>query len=350
MTRVGNALVWVAFFCFTIPSSAQDTCAGSCECTESSCQQDAAPSCGSCRSNLFQGQRRIGQSFFGRTGKCSAKGSSCERSISDCVACDSAINPSDYRRGSQVNFLQRLNNYNSRYTSIFGGYVDLEDYDGTVTLDPGGPTIPPAPPTPPTPPAAPPTAPTIPPAAPAPPTAPPTTRFIEFNGGWTIGGKRGRVYDNGVRLEGEFSFRHNTIDTYSLGSFVNDEFVAAQTFDAVDSVYQLSTLTNVLVDLRRLQVLGTTPYVGVGVGGVFVDGDIIVPEVNGNLFIDDYAFAYQLIAGVNYKLRNNVSAFFEYKYFGTSGVDLEDATSSIGDFDLQSNNISFGLTFLRPRR
>lgn len=212
--------------------------------------------------------------------------------------------------GGLLPFKARLcSNHCCRYVSVFGGYVDLEDYDGMAAA----------------------------------------SRLIEFNGGWQFGIKRGRIFNNGVRLESEFSFRHNTNDVYSLGNFVGPDFVAMSTVDATGSVYHVSNMTNVLKDLDSLATNGVTPYVGFGLGGVYADGEIetALPTFD---FISDYAFAYQLIVGLNRRVSNNVSAFAEYKYFGSSGVEVQDGTGAVvGEFDLQSNNLLFGLQFIRPR-
>ena len=172
------------------------------------------------------------------------------------------------------------------------------------------------------------------------------TRLIEFNGGWQLGIKRGRIFSNGIRMENELTFRHNTNDTYSLGNFVGQMFVPTMTVDATDSVYQLNSMTNVLYDFQNYG--RTTPYVGIGMGGVYADGDIVT-ALPTNDFIDDWAWAYQLIVGASRQINSNASAFAEFKYFGTSGVEVENAGGVVGEFDLQSNNLIFGIRVNRPR-
>lgn len=287
-----------------------------CNCGYDECEDD-------CGCGLFR-RGRIGRSFFGRVrdrmpikfsvnrgGRGGAVAGGCDGCDSGCESC--APQNCEYIGGRFARFLpvsvRMCSNHCCKYTSIFGGYVDLEDYDG---IGPAG------------------------------------TRLIEFNDGWQMGLKRGRVFENGVRLESEFTFRHNTNDTYSAGNFVGMNFVPVATFDAIDSIYQLSSMTNVLFDLQNLSRGGITPYVGLGMGGVYADGDIITPAIGGNDFIEDYAWAYQLILGANRSIRENVIGFVEYKYFGTSGVDVENAMGVVGEFDLQSNNVIFGLSFIRP--
>lgn len=265
------------------------------------------------------GRGRLGRSFFGRVRnlipiKFSVNRQASHGGGSDC-GCDECTPGNCQTFGSRllpVSF-RLCSNHCSRYISVFGGYVDLEDYDGSSGAGAG-------------------------------------SRLLEFNDGWQLGLKRGRVFNNGIRLESEISFRHNTNDSQSLGNFVGTDFVPASTFDSIDSVFQISTMTNVLYDLTNWTVGQTTPYVGLGLGGVYADGDIITPGLGTNDFIDDYVFAYQLIVGLNRRINNNFSGFAEYKYFGSSGVDFENVAAGgvVGDFDLQSNNIIFGLRFRRP--
>ena len=281
---------------------------------QSGCDSGCGCESGGCSTGC--GCDRVGRSFFGRVRDLIPIKVNFNRGdISGC--CDEGCSPGNCEilGGRFAQFLpvqvRMCSNHNCKYVSVFGGYVDLEDYDGVAAA----------------------------------------TRLIQFNGGWQLGLKRGRIFDNGLRLESEFSYRHNTADDYSLGNFVGPDFVAMSTVDATGSVYQISTMTNVLKDLNALSVNGTTPYVGFGLGGVYADGDIetALPTADN---ISDYAFAYQLIVGLSRQISSNVNAFAEYKYFGSSGVEVENSgmAMAVGEFDLQSNNVIFGLQFIRPNR
>ncbi len=57
-------------------------------------------------------------------------------------------------------------------------------------------------------------------------------------------------------------------------------------------------------------------YAGVGAGASRQDGDFVV---NGNsLVFDDWAIAYQAIAGVNFKRNESTSFFAEFRYFANT--------------------------------
>ena len=202
-------------------------------------------------------------------------------------------------------------NHTHRYIGLFGGYFDLQDYRAPTPT--GG-------------------------------------RSIDFNDGWQGGVKIGRAFANGIRLESELSFRHATIDTYDVGNFVGPDFVATNSFDAIDDLYVLNSMTNVLLDLKRFCRRGMTPYVGIGFGGAYVNGDIETPALGRTDVIDDTTFAYQFIAGVSKRLNRNVEGFAEYKYFGTTGVDVENEAGAVfaRDFPFQSDNVLFGLRITIP--
>jgi opacity protein-like surface antigen len=292
-------------------------CDGGCDCDcDSGCDSGC---CGDCR----RGRARIGRNFFGLVrGLIPIKLSISRGSISnscddacDCgqEGCDSCNNDCgcDSGFGSRLRRLLPISvrldsNHCCRYIGVFAGHVDLQDFRGNIGGD---------------------------------------DTLVDFNDGWQFGIKRGRVFCNGFRFENELTYRHNTADTYNTGAFVGPDFVPAATEDALGSVYQLTSMTNVLRDLRSFG--RTTPYVGLGAGGMFANGDI--RTMASTFEFDDYTFAYQFIVGASRRLNSKATAFAEYKYFGTNGIDLEQAGVPVGEYDFQSNNVIFGLRWDRPR-
>ena len=320
------ALASAASPCDGCDSGGDCGCSGACDsgcgCDSGGCSSgccDANCGCGGCD--------RIGRSFFGRVRNRLPISFSVNRGggSNGCGCDDSGCNASGCKggcngcRGNQ-SLLSRLlpvsinieSNHCCKYVSIFGGYVDLEDYRG----DAGG----------------------------------GMDRLIDFNGGWQMGIKRGRIFANGIRIENELTYRHNTAGTYYTGNFVGPmNFVPTSSVDATDSISGYSSMNNVLYDFKR-QGRRTTPYVGFGVGGSYVQGEILTP---GRVdYIDDTALSYQLILGASRQINKKTFAFAEYKYFGTSGVEFENNVgmpATPGDFGYQSNNLIFGLRFIRPR-
>lgn len=299
-----------------------DCIIGGCDCSGGGCDCDGG--CQSCDSGLCDCSNcscdRPGRSFFGRDAKRGPFSFSVSRSNTNtakknvCTCGYADRNPGGLGRrlGSFLPVKVSVRtNHEYRYISPFVGYFDLQDYRGTLGAD---------------------------------------GRLIDFNDGWQAGVKIGRAFANGIRVESEYSFRHATVDSDNLGSFVGPDFVPTTSFDAVDDLYVLSSITNVLIDLKQLCRRGYTPYVGFGAGGAYVNGDIVTPGLGRADAVDDTTFAYQFIAGVSKRLNRHVEGFAEYKYFGTTGVDVEDAAGVVfeRDFPFQSDNVLFGLRIAIP--
>ena len=295
-----------------------DCNSGGCDCNSGGCD------CGSCTCDDKLCERgdcscdQPGTSFFGRANNRSPISFSISRSGSGTCkkkkACTCGYN--ERNPGSRLAKLLPVSvsvrsNHQYRYISLFGGYFDLQDYRAPTGIN---------------------------------------GRSIDFNDGWQAGAKIGRAFANGIRLESEYTFRHATIDTYDVGNFVGPDFVANASFDAIDDLYVLSSMTNLLLDLKRFCRRGTTPYVGIGFGGAYVNGDIVTPDLGRTDVIDDTTFAYQFIAGVSKRLNRYVEGFAEYKYFGTTGVEVENEAGVVfaRDFPFQSDNVLFGLRIAIP--
>ncbi len=187
-----------------------------------------------------------------------------------------------------------------RYCSIFGGWNLLDDYNGEQA-------------------------------------APPTLRGT-FSDGWAIGGAIGRRINRAIRAELELTFRSNTGDQWMVGG-------AAGNWSG--HVFSYSGMANVYHDFDRFNVAGIRPYVGAGIGLAIVDGDLETAATS--IDIDGAAFAYQFIVGGSKSLNRSVDLFAEYRYFGTSNLDVVNAgTGALIDRDNPAvDNILFGLRVMR---
>ena len=68
--------------------------------------------------------------------------------------------------------------------------------------------------------------------------------------------------------------------------------------------------------------------------------------------INDSAFAFQGIAGVNFPVRDRLDLYTEYRYLGADTIsvtrtDLAGTTDSLGAFRFDSHSLVFGMRFLR---
>lgn len=178
------------------------------------------------------------------------------------------------------------------YRSIFGGWSDMDDLNAQIG------------------------------------TAPPSNGT--FNDGFLLGTAAGRYLNNCTRVEWESAWRNNSGDTYN-GQPLDGHF------------NNFSTMINVIRDLPSNGPVNF--YAGLGAGVARQDGDF---TTGGNSVVfDDWAFAYQAMAGVNFKRNQNSDFFAEYRYFGNSETQVEVNGVDSGEFDYVSEGIIFGLRFRR---
>jgi opacity protein-like surface antigen len=152
-----------------------------------------------------------------------------------------------------------------------------------------------------------------------------------FNDGWAIGGAFGKYITERTRRELEFTYRNNTPDAILVPGPVP--------VDGVINCY--SIMGNLVYELPGMQLGGFKPYFGGGLGIAFVDGNL----AGDDMTIDDTAFAYQGFVGVDRQLSAQTKMFAEYRYFGTSSIEI-DAFVPLTD-NYQTNNLFFGLQFSR---
>jgi outer membrane protein OmpA-like peptidoglycan-associated protein len=159
--------------------------------------------------------------------------------------------------------------------------------------------------------------------------------------GWGAGGAIGYRFGNGLRAEIEGMYRQNERDEYNVFGFnipIKDGDVTAY-----------SGMVNVLFDIDFGGLV--VPYVGVGVGAAYVEGEADL--ITGNPFsFDDsaWAAAYQGIAGVNLRLDENIDLFADYRYFSTYDLELEDnyfpgPVTTKTDDEYTSHTVMAGLRF-----
>lgn len=164
------------------------------------------------------------------------------------------------------------------------------------------------------------------------------SQFV-FNDGFVLGTAKGIYLNSNTRVEREASWRNNSAE--NLGGIGLPLFLDGR-------MNNFSTMVNVIREFRpncRLK-----PYVGLGAGASRQDGEFNVNAVD--LELDDWAFAYQGIAGLKFEKSSRVSLFAEYRYFGNSETDLEASTAGgtsfdISDFEYTAENVVFGLQFKR---
>ena len=154
-------------------------------------------------------------------------------------------------------------------------------------------------------------------------TASPPNAVTSFDTGWAALGTVGYGWHN-WRGEIELGYRSNEIDVVNDGSVET----GGGDFD------EFSAMFNILYDFALTQKIGL--YVGAGAGGDFIDYENNT-TTHGGVFIhdDDWVFAWQGIAGVNYQLTSSTDLFVAYRYFNADSPFFVTGTplSHSDDFD-----------------
>jgi outer membrane protein OmpA-like peptidoglycan-associated protein/opacity protein-like surface antigen len=140
---------------------------------------------------------------------------------------------------------------------------------------------------------------------------PGTNANADFNLGFSGGGSIGYAFKNGIRVELEGSYRENEANSLSPSGVIP----ASANFNQRTNT---GLLVNLVYDYHNST--GIIPSIGAGAGVSFTTSD----ELG-----DRAEFAFQGIAGLGYQLSDNVTAFVDYRFFGTPDINSRSFNSSI---------------------
>jgi OmpA-OmpF porin, OOP family len=132
---------------------------------------------------------------------------------------------------------------------------------------------------------------------------------------------------DGIRIEAEFSYRNNDIDSISA----SDGFTSAS-IPVNGEIKAISLMANLIKDINTNSII--TPFLGLGIGFSKIDA-----ELEGDSE-DDTVFAYQAIVGAGFKVNETTSIDVSYRYFATTDPDL-DGTK----IDYATHNFMAGVRF-----
>jgi len=169
---------------------------------------------------------------------------------------------------------------------------------------------------------------------------------LNSENGLGIGAAFGQIQGRNLRTELEVSYRSQDIENLLL----RDLGTGRETLNGVGDIKSYAGMLNVYWEFVDLFDGPFSPYVGAGVGAVNVSADM---RLNGgqDAFRDgeDSSFAYQYIAGVNYKLQSYSDLFIEYRHFAADSLRLDTSLpagsllNGDGELNYQTNNIFFGM-------
>lgn len=135
---------------------------------------------------------------------------------------------------------------------------------------------------------------------------------IEYDAGYNFNGSIGRYFE-WFRLEGELSIRQNDVDAWEISGFGD--------VDGEGDLNTVAIMGNAYYDIQVTQ--RTDIYLGGGVGAARVDAEIRSGTVERSG--GEWIFAWQLMAGLSYQLRDNLALTGGYRLFAADNCDLDDA-------------------------
>jgi outer membrane protein OmpA-like peptidoglycan-associated protein len=141
----------------------------------------------------------------------------------------------------------------------------------------------------------------------------------------------GYEYGHGLRTEVEFGYRQSDLD--KIGGV-----------DAGGDVNVLSGMVNVLYDFDVAWPI--KPHIGGGIGAGRVKADGASPVSTTSIDDSDTGFAYQLIAGAEYALTDQLMLNLGYRYFAVPDLTFTAANGASVDSDYGSHNFTLGLRYL----
>ena len=171
-----------------------------------------------------------------------------------------------------------------------------------------------------------------------------------FSNGWGASGFVGFIVDDALRAEIEGGYRINTIDSAKIIRNVNDNTTEGSTFAADGQVDMGLAMLNMYYDIH-IDDLPVLPWVGVGIGGAYVNYQINY-DYDGVGGFDpvsakdsDWQFAYQLMAGVTIPVAETMSMSVSYRYFATEDLAFVDSIGSEFQTQLSNQSIDVGLQY-----
>jgi len=167
----------------------------------------------------------------------------------------------------------------------------------------------------------------------------PGTVESQFDSGAGFGITLGRSFDQ-FRGELEYSSRKNDIKSHSLNGGAT---LPGSKGEAKSDAFMLNGYYD--IDTNSAFV----PYLGAGIGMAKVKFDdfgvAAIPDVLND---SESQFAYQFMAGGEYRFADTWGLFAEYRYFATTDVDVTTSTATgavTNSIAYKTNNILLGARF-----
>ncbi len=147
----------------------------------------------------------------------------------------------------------------------------------------------------------------------------------------------------GLRVEGEFSYRENDLDSVRIDTLTvaGVVFTGLGTFDFEGDTTSYGFMVNGWYDFDTGS--DWVPFVGLGLGVAKVKLDITsVAGVAVTYDESDTVLAYQVGAGLGYRVTPMMTVNLSYRYFATKDPEFDDGVDKI-ETEYASHNIMVGL-------
>lgn len=182
-----------------------------------------------------------------------------------------------------------------------------------------------------------------------------------FDGGWAVAGEGGWMHDSGLRLGLELTYSGNDVDTHKnvnvAGTVIDGVDAAVLTgsseqlgatvgqvvADGKGDISSTGLFLNAYYDFNRSNDL--YPYLGLGIG--FMNVNVKYEPSNVGIIDDDETkFAYQLKAGLGYRLTDHFDVYGEYAFRGSDDIEVQNDLFP-GDLEVENQQhlLSLGVRY-----
>ncbi len=159
---------------------------------------------------------------------------------------------------------------------------------------------------------------------------------LESETGYAISFAFGRRHNHRLRSEIELALRGNDTSFEFEQSEIDDISGVSFPPNDDDKIRAYSVMKNFMTGFENTSRI--TPYIGAGLGWSYIDlaaPSVDIDEGNG-------AFSYQAIGGLATRLNNAADFIVEYRFFGTTEIDVDGIENPI---TYRAHNLFLGVKF-----
>ena len=181
-----------------------------------------------------------------------------------------------------------------------------------------------------------------------------TSASFNLDNGANFGLAFGQYQGKNLRTEFEYAFRHNDVDSIGLTTNTGGA-LSLTSFGLAGDIKAHSGMANLVWQFSNPSGRFIRPYIGAGVGFVFID--VNATRAGQNIFVagqdGNSSFAYQWFAGANAQLTSEMDVFVEYRSFYADDLRLQTNLANVNggagvlssSFNYDTSNVNIGIRF-----